>query len=511
MYSKRTFWWLFFLFTLGFTFFAKVYQWDKWLFSFPYSVHQWRQADGAALAWNYAQGESFFSPAIQNLQQNGDIHAAGEFPLTYWLAGNFMRFLGGDVWVLRWVHLAFFWIGAFAFTWLTWQFTKDKWKTVVISSSLFLSPFLMYYAPNYLPDTPALAMILVACACLYQAYLSEKSYGMYAATVFATLSVLLKMTFLLVPLCFLGLFILFLFAKIELPKSDFWRQQKWLVFTHFMVLVGIIFLFRLWISHYNEAHHSNYFFADIRPIWRYSFAEQKDILLGIRRQLAHSYGSMGLYLLCLVALIEIVKQRKTIPPFLLMAIFLHLGACFAIFILLFRMFREHDYYATCMMTFPLLVLLVGFSYGVLSIKIFEKWFKRLLFFLCFIGIYQVRKEMIARDRFADQHHSYLKNGKSLFEIPQSLLLKQGIPLDAHIFCPEDMSPNTLLLALRRKGYTYLNFGNRITPELLTDYQKYNQMNYLALTDSTHRSPLLREFYPKLYVNWENKIWIWGKE
>jgi len=75
------------LYLVLFAVFSLVNRYDCWLNLPPASIHQWRQADGAAIAWNYSCNLDFEEVRINNLFSTGDSHALGECPADQWSSG----------------------------------------------------------------------------------------------------------------------------------------------------------------------------------------------------------------------------------------------------------------------------------------------------------------------------------------------------------------------------------------------------------------------------------------
>ncbi len=510
---------LFFLLT---GLFWGIYSWNEWLFMPPSSMHQWRQADGAALAWNYYKNADFFSPEIQNLQTKGDAHALGEFPLTYWIAGVISRMTGYKVWILRWVSLFFFLCGMMSYGRMIFRITGSLFRSGIVMSTLFLSPFVMYYAPNYLPDAPALGCILCAIAMGYEGLEKERKGLIIIALGFFAIAVMMKLTFLLVPVTGFILLVGFyffpnskypfstLFAAENLPKQNFLHRNRNWILLSFLFSALVIMGFRFWVSYYNKEHGSIYFLASIRPVWNYTFPEMKEIMRAVIKINLLHYASFGLYAISLLSLGAILKYRKRIPRFLLSAILLHALGNLCVFLLWFRMFREHDYYATCMMSFPLMLISIAAVYAPESVFQKHDFKKGLLILLVLVGMYQTRREMNSRLNEREVHHAYLKDTRILMEMPENWLAQKGIPENARFLCPEDRSPNTLLLGLKRKGYTYNNFGDRINRDTLQKYQVKYLVLYLALTDTTRYSPLFREYFPEQLIDIKGELRIYGK-
>ncbi|MEZ4829668.1 MAG: hypothetical protein R3C61_25780 [Bacteroidia bacterium] len=70
----------------------------------------------------------------------------------------------------------------------------------------------------------------------------------------------------------------------------------------------------------------------------------------------------------------------------------------------------------------------------------------------------------------------------------------GIAPEARLFCPEDPSPNILLFALNRQGWTAYNFGPRPDSAALESYRS-EELEYLVLTGSRHYTGIYPSLFP----------------
>ncbi|MCK6690981.1 MAG: glycosyltransferase family 39 protein [Thermoanaerobaculia bacterium] len=187
------------LYTLLFGVTAVTSHSPRWLRLPPVSVHQWRQADGASLAWHYAQHPAFSEAQISNLFYTGDAHALGEFPLLYWLAGLISHHWGYPAYPLRWIGLVLLFAGGWSFGWIILQLSKRPAIAALGAGLLLTSPVLSYYGPNFLPDAHAFCFILMMLAALFQACRSQSPIWLMAAAACAALAILLKLSMAILP------------------------------------------------------------------------------------------------------------------------------------------------------------------------------------------------------------------------------------------------------------------------------------------------------------------------
>lgn len=474
-------------FILLFSLTALAGRYPDWLDLPPASIHQWRQADGAALAANFARNPDFFEPEICNLFSAGDAHAIGEFPLLYWLAGCINRYSDWPAYPMRWIGLVLLFGGCWAFGWMLLQLTRSPLLAALGAGLLLGAPILVYYGPNFLPDAPAFCFVLGMAACLFRAGQTQGKGWLLAATLCATVAVLLKLSLAIGPLA-LALSWFGTQKKNDWQSAALWHS-RWPLAAFALAVVG----FRWWVADYNATHHTAYFLTSTRPLWNYDWPFILETLTLVGKAGLPVYASAGLYLAVLGALWLVLKNWKTTPAF-----FRHLLGWTALgsaayFLLWFRMFREHDYYFLCLLVIPALLLFLGFRLA--AQRFSEKKLALALGLFCLLGLGHNYHVQSKRLQLAFKPRTSENLPPEAFLSPGALAVA-GIPVSARFFCPQDPSPNIALLALQRQGWTAYNFGDRITDDVLRQYQQEFGLTHLALRDTAWYGPLYRRYFPE---------------
>lgn len=480
-------------YTLGYTLLFSLTAWvnhyESWLRLPPASIHQWRQADGAALAWHYGENPDFSEALLCNLFYTGNAHALGELPLFYWLSGLMSHYWGYPAYPLRWIGLLLLFAGCWAFGWTILQLTKRALPAILGSGLLLSSPVLMYYGPGFLPDAPAFCFILMMIACLFRADQRQSMRWLCAAAVCTALAILLKLSLAILPLALVMAWAWGRYRGRWLA-APFWGGPGPVFAT--VTAVIIVAGFRWWIAQYNTLHQAGYFLTTTRPVWHYDLSFIRETLAHIASFGVPAFASAGLYLACTASLFLSLKHWKTTPwVFQKIILFTILGS--AVYVLLwFRMLREHDYYFICLLVVPAVLLLNGFR---LAMSRFAE--KHLVFVL---GIFMMLSwghsyYMLTRRLYLAFHPQTSQNLPPDAFLPAGHLSEGGIPLSARVLCPQDPSPNIGLLALQRYGWTAYNFGDRITADTLKKYQTNFGLTHLALRDTALYNPLYRRFFP----------------
>lgn len=474
------------LFTGIFLLTAWFSQIPHWLNLPPVSIHQWRQADGAALAWHYAQQPDFWQPSIFNLFENGDAHAVGELPLLYWLSGMLSKTFGFPGYPLRWIGLVLLYIGLWSFGWIMLRATRHPLLAALASGLLLTSPILNYYGPGFLPDAPAFCLVMVMAACLVRADERQSPGWVVLAGIFTVLAVLLKLSMAILPL---ALALIWILGK----RRQVWRTHSlWQSHWPIWVMLGILLIvagFRWWIAQYNAQHHTAYFLASTRPIWSYSPSFILETLNLFGRMALPVFISGGAWLFCLIAFYMLVKNWNQTAFTVRWAGMFSLLGSLGYFLLWFRMFREHDYYLLCLLILP------AFLWWV-SASLFSA--KKMLLLLAgawLLGLWQAGKVAESRLQLAFEPTSTLNLPPDAF-LSDSTLTQFGIPPSARFLCPQDPSPNIALFALKRQGWTAYNFSHQIKADTLEKYCAGFGLTHLALRDSSLYGELYTRYFPE---------------
>jgi len=478
------------IFALLFSLTALAGRYSTWLTLPPASTHQWRQADGAAIAANYARNPDFWAPEVSNLFYAGDAHAVGEFPILYWISGCISRYSEWPAYPLRWIGLLLLFVGCWAFGWMLLQMTRSPVLAALGAGLLLGAPILVYYGPNFLPDAPAFCFVLLMAACLFRADQMQHRGWLFAAALCAVLAILLKISMAIVPLALAATWILGKWQG-RWRASPLWNSH-WPA-ALLAGIAGTVPGFYGWAAAYNAGHQTAYFLTTTRPVWNYDWPFIRETLVMVGSTGLPVYASAGLYLACLAGLWFSWKQWKSTPLALrAILVFTTLG-CAAYILLWFRMFREHDYYVLCLLALPALLLVMGLRLARQRFSEKKLAFALGLFWLLGLG----HNQFILSKRLHLAFHP--QTGENLPPeafLSQYHLTEAGVPRSARVLCPQDPSPNIALLALQRQGWSAYNFGDRITADTLSKYQTHFGLTHLALRDTALYGPLYRRFFPE---------------
>jgi len=474
------------LYSALFLAFSLINRYDCWLNLPPASIHQWRQADGAAIAWNYSRNPDFQEVRINNLFSAGDSHALGEWTGLYWLAGCIGRIPGAPDYPLRWIGWLLLYTGGWAFGWMILQGTRKPLLASTGALLLLSAPVLGYYGPSSLPDAPAFCFVLIMIACMLRAQQLQSPVWLGAATLAAILAISLKISCAILPLALMATW--WHGKRLRHWKGFPLWNGYWPVLAQ-ILLASTILLLRLWIYRYNNEHHADYFLSATRPIWQYDGSFILETLVLATRNVAPYFASVGLYASMFVGAWYYVRTWKKLSFLWKSLPVWSLVGSLGYFLLWFRMFREHDYYALCLLVLPALLLL--FVLTKWSQKNVASKLNAALWIFCILGM--LHSHAVLSNRLHTTGRNYLPADAFLDE---HAYLASGIPDTARWLCPEDPSPNTSLLALRGFGWTAYNFGHQVAADTIQYYQQQHHLSHLALRDSTLYDPVYQSFFPR---------------
>jgi hypothetical protein len=468
-------------------------QYSKWLTLPPAATHQWRQSDGEALAYHYAQNPDISNPQVFNLSYTGDAHAVGELPILYWISGAITRYIGAPAYPLRWLSLLWMMAGFWTFGWMILQQSKAPFLSALSAGLLMTSPIVGYYGVSFLPDMPAFCIILMMSASLWQAETRQKMTWLWVAAVLAALGILLKMSLAILPIALALTWVIGNDKQIW-PKESIWDKKE--LFGAIAMVFLAVLMGRWWISDYNAQHHATYFFADIRPIWKYDLSAIGLILAGIIGFGLPAFASIGLYLAVFRSIGFCQKNWQNLSFFGQKTLLFTILGCFCYLLLWFRMLKEHDYYWVCLLVFPALLLFLSIPFALKNLT--PKTVINSLLVCWTIGI--VHSALIINNRFTHRNtFSTTKNLPPNAFLDDNQISAFDIPTTARFLCPEDPSPNSSLLALKRQGWTAYNFGDRVTRDTLYKYMTNKGLTHLALRDTSVYNAMYQQFFPKKEV------------
>lgn len=474
----------------------------------PEGMHQGGQTDRASVAWNYYhESMNFFEPRVME-NRAADGVAGMEFPIiNYTVAICYKLFGPSEIWY-RLIMFLIVSAGVFAAWKITGFFSKSTIQRYATVYGWYLSPVLVYYSANFVPDPAAMSFSLIAWYYFFRFYFnlnSRKSITLY--TVFITLSGLIKITFLISHVAVAALFLLYRTIPKLFPQGFPSLKRAWLWFLLPLIPVGGWYYYSGWLTAKTGNVH---FLQQVNPAR--SIAEFADnTKYGFNTWQDSFYAPELIYfILSILLLTAIFKYRQaTIPA----TIFILLLLGFALdFVLFNRQFRYHDYYYILM--FPALFFgLIAFQQIYLEQRVVYSGITSIalalaFFYLPFSGFSHCKKML--EERYHEGGYFCQEVFAGIRQYPAfSKEVQHLIPERAEVVSVFDPSPNTTLYFLKHKG---IRIAHDFSPELTRQVMENSKADYMILNDSLvweHQyEPVLKTNKKLLYRKGMLSLWKW---
>jgi hypothetical protein len=416
----------------------------------PSGIHFVRQSDSLSFASHYYHfGMDFFHPGLFNLQSE-EAKAACEFPILYYLSALIYFLVGEESWVLRSLTLLISTLGFLALFKTLELVFRNKLIPTILGLWFLTSTVLLYYSASFLPDASALGLCLMGWYAFARFWLFDETKDGMRAFVFFAAAGLLKVSFLIHPFAAFGFLFLHHFLKAGSVK-EFMRVYRSILLVFGSGLLLVV-LWNVYVLHFNDLHHDDYFLTHPRPIWNLNGSEVKEVwnYMSSFWRVEYYYMSTWHAFFILIALgaIFIWKKSKALAP---LFILITLGSL-SYFLLFYAQFKDHDYYILNLL--PVLFLWVTAGVYVLREAFKNRRFRFLLPSLLVIitvlsGNY-AHKKLTQRKEHQDPVYA------SAYRYAQTLkphLDDLGIDTNTRVLSIGDQSRNGSLLALGRKGWT----------------------------------------------------------
>ncbi|MDD4755923.1 MAG: glycosyltransferase family 39 protein [Prolixibacteraceae bacterium] len=487
------------LFLLALAGISYIYGYHKIIDYPPYSIHQWRQADGLSIALNYyKEGMNFFEPKIHfNYSDEG--RAVGEFPIIYYLNAIIWKITGQSHFTARLINLLLVYTGLFALYKSIYHLMNSHFQAIIIPLIVFSSPLMAFYSNNFLVNAPALSLLFV-CWYYFIRYYKDKSLrylGLFAF--FATISVLLRTTMIIgiVPIL-----LLFLVEKIRFFKNRIFANNLWLEGLLLSLPCISIIAWLLFVRNYNASGNSVYYLTTVRPFWE---LERDDIFKTwhmLKDSVLPTVYHPGILFLTGISIIVMLLYIRKMNKYMVVFNISILVFLFIYMLLWYANLNVHDYYLIELLMFipPLLIILTDYSKKHLPQLYKSKEIKILVFAILIFSIgysavktrlkynstENVLTQLLLPEREIDLWDWYHWDYESKFRAYESItpyLRSLGIKRDDIVVSIPDPSPNISLYFMDQKGFTSLYQDGKPVREQL-DYFIDHEAKYLIINDTT---------------------------
>lgn len=461
----------------------------------PEGIHVWRQADGASLAYNYySDGNSLLEPQMNNQLENLG-KAAGEFPIMYYFVAVCYHIFGFDYSVYRIIWLLTTYVGLFFLYRLSSKILKSSLYGAFAAAFLFTSPVYVVYSISFISDSIALSISFIGLYFIYQYSQHRSIKNLVWSIVFIAMAGLLKITTIIPTLALLGT------LMISNVLSFYKRERKYLLklegIVGFFFVFAILFVWYQYAGWYNLENKTEYFFLRTAPIWSAStelIHEVKQALMVWKN--TYLFQSGRHFIIVLMGLVIVPIYHHKLSSFYYNFYFLNLIGIASFFLLFYTQFMYHDYYAIALMIIiPLTILMFIKKYSWLIEK---NMITTILFsgvFIVFIVLSVIHTSRKVTSRL-NPHTEWLNNVYAL----ESQLSDNGINASDLFVAPDDASPNVVLNALKRKGWSA---NNAVDQESVLNDKIQQGAKYMVITDTNFYShPLINPYRNNLVVDYK---------
>lgn len=409
----------------------------------PEHTHFIRQTDSWAFAAHYAQFQNpILEPSVYNLASDGG-KAACEFPLMYWLQSKFYAVNGISPVIPRIESLAL------NLTGIVWLFlslartSKSAITAFIATSWAAGSALFLFYSPNFLPDSLALAFTCMALAHVVSH--SEKQPWTVTSALLFVMAALLKPTFFIYPIAW--------FARLLLVEKHHQRLHR---IWPFIAMALPVLAWNWYAINYNAEHHDTYFMMRSAPVWSMSMTQINETWDYITRYWITSlFHPSGLHF-CAIALlgsVVIALLRKRKPPLFESAL---LAGSIAFVVLFFEKLKDHDYYFLTLI--PAFILLMQCALMLWRSSSLPAWLVLLvqLTLLVMSGVNMHYGSQRAMKRFFHPEKSTQELVMSWIGAQEQAMVQRCTLTSDTLWIEGDNSPNAGLMLVGRKGYTDFN-------------------------------------------------------
>jgi len=466
---------LFFILLLGISF---LYSYEYILFMRPCSIHQWRQCDSLSITLNYyKQGMHFFTPALNNCGATGDgVTCPTEFPLIYYTVALLWKVLGYHEYIFRLLDTIIGFAGLYALFRLTKELIQDGAWALMVSLLLFTSPIFAVYTNNFIPDTSALSIAIIAWYFFVRYYKTKRLFFFNLSVLFFLLAGLIKITALLSFVPLIIIFIWELLKKNKIPEAKIFINPVKQGVSIFL-LVLIVSAWVVYSANYRNSHNAGFFLTIQHPIWEFDLHAIHDTIDKLYYVLLPQYFYKPFIFFILALFLILLINYKKMNHFYYWLILLVFAGCIFYIMLWFSNFRVHDYYLINVLIFipttllSLLVFLKERYYALFNSSLLKIAFALILgwnIYYCAVQTnvrYFPKTPFIANTFILSQdeinfwnwfHENYQNRTKAL-ETITPYLRSLGISRDDKVISIPDQSPDITLYLMDQKGFS--DFGS----------------------------------------------------
>jgi len=500
---------LFLISILGVSWFFNYFE----IFNYaPFGPHSWRQTDSCTFVQTYYNdGMHFFQPSVHHNMAGEGIGSPSEFPILYYISAMIWQLFEPHDGVLRLVNFFLLGIGYFSISRLSLHLTNDIFYALAVPLLLMGSPVLALYGFNYLPNIPALGLTFTGTLFFYYFFQTENRKWLFFSCVTFLLAGLLKVT-VLIP--FITIMIIFFLEKMNLVQFKLEGKifkNGWTNLPLFFSVFGVIASWIFWVKYYNELHNCTIFITKTRPIWSLVEPAITETWHWVIKIAAPDYyHRITRYVVFGLAFFILFFLRKKQPKLLyVFNIFIFLGMV-GTFLIFYRQFFVHEYYAIELMVFPTSVFITSFyllksKLSKIGNHIFTKIFIAIFVIFNLYNAQQIVETKYENAYIFNQNHEPTVSKK---RETRAFLKELGIEYPQYVITVPDVSPNSNLNYFNLKGWNeYALSGHPFEPWIFMNFKEMGA-EYLIVTDEKYlKHENLKEVIKYPLGSFENSIFV----
>lgn len=441
----------------------------------PISIHQSAQASRASVALNYAQeGMNFFKPQVHGCRNTSGITGL-EFPIINYGAAICYKVFGFHDFWFRFLMLITITLGIVYAIRTARLFTRHAWIAMSIAVVWFLSPILVYYSPNYNPDTASLGFVMISWFYAFSYIHTKKLSALFLWTLFLSLASLTKLVSLISVVVVFALIVLhsIRFISLQLTRK---QMLAWIVCGITVIVVTLIWY--KYARYLTESSGNRQF--SLRLHSPKSIDTFREVWKSISWQWIPFYYSYTMYWFLLgISVISAILYKQVSRLLFTITLLLYLGAI-AFFILMLPQFKDHDYYIITLLPAVFFHMLM-FVTTVQKIRFRFTWHIVLVLLLS-LGIYSsIHARKHQESRYGGVYYIWDNDFSPYYNL-EPKLRALGISPNDKFVSYNDWTPNNSLYLINQKGWTISQANAYKMPIALQDC-KYALINDTAIIDN----------------------------
>lgn len=442
----------------------------------PRTTHVFRQSDSYAYTRTYFQHHnSFWQPECYNLLGK-DGKVASEFPIMYYLTAQICRITGLHFWAIRGVTLLTCLVGLFYLLAIVRRYVKGVLLSVFPVVILITTPYFFFYATNFLPNVPAIAISIAGLYYMLRYRFEGRRGAIVAATVLFGIAIIIKPTdgglLWAAMMCT---------TVVELLRKKIDRSKGRRMLLSAGVVLVVFVAWTMYVRYYNELNGNQINLQGLYPIWDMHWGEvvttYTDGVMGVWYP---DYQHPWVLLLLLGFVIVYIVKWRRIDPFLrTFTLFTILGVI-GYAPLWYKAFGVHDYYQLIFVLPTTFIAISALHYYERNVqprvgKDTKVTIGLSLVLLMVLAIYHNQARMLYR--YDDDRVGYANT--RIYEV-EPYLRQIGITENDIVMSAPDGAPNITLAAYGNRGFTsdLFGIGNYTVP-----YCREHGAKYLIITDA----------------------------